>query len=139
MLGTIDFHIDPVAWARARSSGNRFFTAPKQSQYKAQIQTVMRRSFKGRPMEGALSVSLVFTIKRPKSVSEKKRPLPIVKCDLDNLLKIILDSGNGIVWKDDAQVVTLEARKVYGNAGNIRLQFREVGGAHCVPESMSAL
>lgn len=133
------FHLDPVAWARARSSGKRFFTAPKQSLHKVQIQTVMRRGFKGRPIEGALHVSLIFTIRRPKSVSLKKRPLPVVKCDLDNLSKIILDAGNGIVWKDDAQIVTLEASKVYGDAGSIWLQYKEVGGAHCAPESMSAL
>lgn len=138
-MGILQFHIDPVAWARARSSGNRFFTAPKQSHYKAQIQTVMRRGFKARPIEGALHVSLIFTIKRPKTVSLKKRPLPTVKCDLDNLLKIILDSGNGIMWKDDAQIVTIEASKVYGDAGSIWLNFREIGGVHCVPEPMSAL
>lgn len=34
------------------------------------------------------------------------------KCDLDNLVKGILDAMNGILYKDDGQVVKLEAEKI---------------------------
>ena len=124
--------MDPVAWARARASGNRFFTAPKQRQHKAQIQSLVSAKWKHGPIDGPIAVALIFTIKRPASVSEKKRPLPVVKCDLDNYIKIILDSLNGITWIDDAQIVTIEASKVYGKTGNTKIQFTTLGGGNCV-------
>jgi len=36
-----------------------------------------------------------------------------VRCDIDNLVKLFNDSLNGIVWKDDSQIVELRARKSY--------------------------
>ena len=64
-------------------------------------------------IEGAIELTLIFKLVRPKSVSEKKRPLPIVKPDLDNLIKSIKDGLNGIVWHDDKQIVLIVARKQY--------------------------
>lgn len=34
--------------------------------------------------------------------------------DIDNLVKAIFDSYNGVVWNDDCQVVSLTAKKVTG-------------------------
>lgn len=36
------------------------------------------------------------------------------KPDIDNYLKYILDCMSGIVFKDDAQVWSISAKKVYG-------------------------
>ncbi|MBR1418687.1 MAG: RusA family crossover junction endodeoxyribonuclease [Synergistaceae bacterium] len=38
---------------------------------------------------------------------------PIIKPDTDNILKIIKDALNGVMWKDDAQVVHDDITKVY--------------------------
>ena len=58
-------------------------------------------------------VSLEFFLRRPKSVSKKKRPHPTKKPDLDKLVRAILDSLTGIVWGDDAQVTCINADKGY--------------------------
>lgn len=42
------------------------------------------------------------------------RILPKRKPDIDNVLKIVLDSLNGIAYKDDAQVVRVTGIKKYG-------------------------
>jgi Holliday junction resolvase RusA-like endonuclease len=34
--------------------------------------------------------------------------------DIDNLVKTVLDGFNGVVWKDDAQVMEITARKFLG-------------------------
>jgi Holliday junction resolvase RusA-like endonuclease len=34
--------------------------------------------------------------------------------DIDNLVKTVLDGFNGVVWKDDAQVMEIAARKFLG-------------------------
>ena len=39
--------------------------------------------------------------------------LPSRKPDIDNVLKIVLDALNGIAYKDDSRVVSVEADKVY--------------------------
>jgi len=61
----------------------------------------------------ALVLAVVFKLPRPKSVSKEKRPEPTVKPDLDNLVKPIKDAMNGIVFKDDSQVVEILATKKY--------------------------
>jgi Holliday junction resolvase RusA-like endonuclease len=40
-----------------------------------------------------------------------QRRIPTAKPDGDNLAKNALDSANGILWRDDAQVVELTVRK----------------------------
>jgi len=106
------FHVEPVGWARTRQARNgHFFTPKKQRDAKAELQLLMKQKFKGAPLEGALSVSLLFSIRKPKSV---KREYPTVKCDIDNYEKQVFDSGNGILWKDDMQIVEVHSRKVYG-------------------------
>lgn len=62
----------------------------------------------------ALTVGLVFYIPRPKSI---KRDYPTSRPDLDNYVKLVLDSLNGILWKDDSQVISLAATKAYVTQG----------------------
>ena len=57
----------------------------------------------------------------PGSWSRKKqleamegRLRPTGKPDLDNIAKLYADALNGIVWKDDAQIVRMELSKRYG-------------------------
>lgn len=33
------------------------------------------------------------------------------RADLDNLAKLVLDAGNGVLWRDDSQIVELELVK----------------------------
>ena len=39
--------------------------------------------------------------------------MPTGRPDLDNLIKALTDACNGIVWRDDAQIVRLMAEKRY--------------------------
>lgn len=66
-----------------------------------------------RLFEGAVKVSVVFHLPRPASVSAKKRPYPITRPDLDKACRGCLDPLTGVLFRDDAQVVKLEAEKVY--------------------------
>jgi Holliday junction resolvase RusA-like endonuclease len=63
----------------------------------------------------AVEVSVVFYMPRPKTVSEKKRPHPIVPPDLDKLCRGLLDGigQSEVIWGDDSQVVRLVAEKRY--------------------------
>lgn len=67
-------------------------------------------------LDGALVVRLMFSLPRPVSISATKRPYPIVKPDVDNLVKptqdALTDAG---VWKDDALVISSVISKAYVN------------------------
>lgn len=74
----------------------------------------------------ALLLNVCFILSRPASVSEKKRPHPTCKPDLDNLIKATKDGLKGIAWHDDSQVVTIVAKKQYGNQPGISILIDEV-------------
>ena len=48
----------------------------------------------------------------------KGEMLPTKKPDVDNIIKIILDSLNGLAYKDDAQIVARTCQKLYVNDDN---------------------
>ena len=47
--------------------------------------------------------------------------LPSVKPDIDNILKAVLDSLNGIAYADDKQVICTECCKVYGERAGLSI------------------
>ncbi len=66
-------------------------------------------------LTGAIRLGINFYMPRPASVSVKKRPLPIVAPDLDKLVRGVGDALKAAgVYRDDAQVVSIQAVKVYG-------------------------
>lgn len=64
------------------------------------------------PPRGAISLSVFFYKPRPQSMS-KKVVHWTKKIDIDNALKLVMDSMNGIFWNDDAQITMLMATKKY--------------------------
>lgn len=88
------------------------------------IASLAMDAMRGRtPLDGPLCVSVLAVMAVPASWSGvKKRAalagqiLPAKRPDLDNLLKLVTDGLNEIVYTDDALIVELRARKVYGEA-----------------------
>ncbi len=85
------------------------------------------------PLSSALKVTLTFGMPIPKSFSKKKRQAIVdgilhhtKKPDLDNLIKAVCDSLNGIFFEDDKQIVSLSADKFYNDTPFIRIQILEV-------------
>ena len=72
-----------------------------------------RRAMAGKPpWEGPIRLELVFVVQRPQKMPTG-RLAPVVKPDLDKLVRAIGDALNRIVYSDDAQVTELTARKRY--------------------------
>lgn len=70
--------------------------------------------------ENELCIDIMAFIKTPKSFSKKKTEQakngelrPTKKPDIDNILKIICDSLNGVAYKDDKQIVSASISKHY--------------------------
>ena len=76
-------------------------------------------------LEGAISLTLVFTLPKPKSV---KRDEPSVKPDLDKLIRSCLDALTGIAYDDDGQVVEIFTRKMYGSEAGLAIEVGQFQG-----------
>ena len=88
-----------------------------------------------RPIKGAVKLTVRFEIRIPPSwsVAQRARAIaglipPTAKPDLDNFLKAALDAINGIVVTDDAQVIEIDARKIYGVAPKTIMTVSSLSG-----------
>jgi Holliday junction resolvase RusA-like endonuclease len=114
--------IAPTAKGRARFARGHAWT-PKKTQYAEEAIADMLRD------EGAwlyernvpLRVTLTFTVERKKS-TPGRRDWPIVRPDLDQYVKLVLDAGNEVIWVDDAQIVSLTGIKLYGPTANTQIE-----------------
>ena len=50
----------------------------------------------------------------------------VVKPDLDNLVKAVLDALNDLAWHDDAQIIELHVSKKYVESPNIHINITEI-------------
>ena len=69
----------------------------------------------------------------PASYSKKRKEacllgveMPCKKPDADNILKGFLDAMNGIIYKDDVQVVRFSVQKHYGTEPGVYTMIREL-------------
>lgn len=80
-----------------------------------------------KPLIGPLEATVIFRMKRPRSHYRSGRYSHLLKSDvprfhtsrvdLDNLVKLVLDSLNEHAYEDDRQVVSVRAVKEYCNLG----------------------
>jgi Holliday junction resolvase RusA-like endonuclease len=113
-----------------RLPGGRAFPTRRNTAWGDLVGLAAREFAPPRPLAGPLELELVYTFPRPKGVSPRKRAMPDVRPDAENLLKHQLDALNGVLWEDDAQIVDLRVRKIYGPLPGLTLSlspYRPVG------------
>lgn len=110
----IPFMPEPKGRPRFTRAG-RTYTPAKTKKSESKLMHFIAQKWEGmEPLDGAVFVEIEFHIKRPKSVKAKKRPHPVVRPDLDNYAKTILDAiTKARVWVDDSQVCKLVLSKYY--------------------------
>ncbi len=129
----------PVAKGRPRLSTHggfaRAYTPSKTRHYEDMIRLEAGRAMTGQALlEGALSADITVSLPIPKSFSRRKtedaeagRVRPTSRPDVDNFAKSI-DGLNGIVFRDDAQIVELHVAKFYAARPALVLTISEVRG-----------
>lgn len=119
---------EPVAFARARSKGKQRFNPRKQADYMTAARHFAAMAMRGRPLfAGPVEMEVDAVFIPPASWSKKKREAATwkaTKSDLSNILKLLEDSFNGIIYADDAQIAKLSAAKRYGAAASISVVVR---------------
>jgi len=115
----IDAPIRPMPFKRVECRGKQRFNPEEYEKYKEELGWYARQAMgERRPYTGAVSIRVWLF---------KKRRGILKKCwgDIDNFLKAILDSLNGICYLDDAQVKKVEAEKFFGRS-HIVIGIREI-------------
>jgi len=140
--------IVPGTWVpeRKRSYNRGKFTTrvdlPNRVEFKAKVAFFASEAMRGRgPLEGPLVMAITF--RRPKPPSWPKRATkaypwpdwPYKKPDLTNLVKISEDAMNKIVYLDDAQIVSRQENKEFGDRWEVAVSIQtiECKGKEAVP------
>lgn len=125
----------PQGRPRAGKRGNKIIMYdPKESkEYKQYVALIAKQHAPKTLLEGPLSVRLKIYRQIPKSTTKKDRALyieglkrPVVKADIDNYSKSVLDAINNIIYKDDSQIVDLYASKFYSDNPRVEIEIREI-------------
>lgn len=118
----------PEPKARPRVCNGRTFD-PKEKQKRAFRKRLAVATHGVEPLHGALMIQIDFHMPRPKKhyrtgkyshlLKDTAPDRHTQKPDVDNLVKFLLDCGNGIVWDDDSQICAMYACKHWGELGDI--------------------
>lgn len=109
---------------------SRMFTPEKTVSYESLVGYSAAQAMAGRALiEGPVSVRLHIGVQIPASWSGAKQrralaglELPTTKPDIDNVEKAIFDGMNGVVWKDDVQVVDVTKSKRYASVPGVMVE-----------------
>lgn len=108
-------------------------TPSKTLRYESEVKLFAAQAMAGRePISGAVAVRLGVFCAIPKSMTKRDRLRverdelrPTTKPDLDNVIKAVFDGMNGVVWKDDVQVVSATVEKVYSDSPRVVVTVKE--------------
>lgn len=119
-------------FARTRN-GVRTYDPARSREYKSFVQWSTFQLWPTEPLDGPLAVRIVEYRAVPASWTKKRRTdalagiiRPTGRPDLDNVVKAILDSLNGRMWRDDSQVVSLCAEKRYAETARAEVEIEGV-------------
>lgn len=127
---------EPQGKARARTVKTKkgktvSFTPEKTELYENLIKQIAMQS--KIYFEGPVKMNIIAFYGVPASDSKKKRIeklaniiRPTKKPDLDNVCKVICDALNGVVYKDDTQVVSITIGKYYSEKPCVEVSVEEV-------------
>lgn len=112
----------------------RMFTPAKTVAYEALVAREAAVVMAGRPLiDGPVWCSVDLHCQIPASWSKRKQAEalagsvhPTTKPDADNVVKAIFDGLNGVVWRDDVQVVGLTLTKRYSATPCVAFTASEV-------------
>ncbi|MEX2805022.1 RusA family crossover junction endodeoxyribonuclease [Streptococcus sp. H31] len=130
-------NIEPKPQSRPRFARRGNFTTTYEDKdmkiWRNQCRLLIANLYMGQHvLEGALKAGVKFYIKPPQYISKPKKnqqalmdeTIPVgKKPDLDNYIKALFDSANGILYQDDGQIAELYASKFYSIKPRIELKI----------------
>jgi len=107
----------------------------KSKPWKAEVKSLAAAIYTGSLMEGPIRLRVTFYRPRPgghfgtRSLNKKglATPYPISKPDLLKLTRGLEDALTGIVWRDDAQIVSEVLHKRWGEPARCEVEIEPLG------------
>lgn len=93
--------------------GGRGYTAPAVKAWQELVGWVAKRDYVGEILTAPLSVLLEFTVS-------------LDRADADNLAKCVLDGLEGVIFRNDKQIVDLRVTKRVGEPAGVKITIREM-------------
>ena len=135
----VTFKVDanPVGKQRARYAkrGNfvQTYTPDKTRNYESLIkEAAIQAMGSNEILETPVNLYLYIRAPIPQSYSKKRSEAclngsekPIKKPDASNVLKSVEDAMNGVVYKDDSQIVNIHVAKVYSSLSGVDICVKE--------------
>ena len=135
----VTFKVDatPVPKGRARyvRRGNHIstYTPEKTRTYETLIKESAKQAMgSSEPLETPVTLYLYIRVPIPKSCTKKRLEAiangsekPIKKPDASNILKSVEDGMNGVVYKDDSQIVNIHVSTVSSSAPGVDICIKE--------------
>jgi Holliday junction resolvase RusA-like endonuclease len=135
----VTFTVDgtPVGKQRARYArrGNHVmaYTPEKTRTYESLIKDEAAKAMgSSEPLNTSVSLYLYIRVPIPASATKKRLEAiakgdekPIKKPDASNILKSVEDGMNGVVYKDDSQIVNIHVTKVYSSQAGVDVCVKE--------------
>ena len=120
----------PVAMGRPRfTNTGRVYIAKSTKLGVERIAAAVRDM---QPVEGAVSLKVIFVHGRPMRLCRKSDPVERIpkttKPDIDNLLKTVMDGlTQGQAWHDDNQVCRVSCEDYYGAIDELPATYIQIG------------
>lgn len=136
-MTTFSVDVTPVPKGRARyvRRGNHItsYTPEKTRTYETLIKEAgVQAMGSSEPLETPVTLYLYIRMPIPKSYSKKRieaclngSEQPIKKPDASNILKSVEDGLNGVIYKDDSQIINIHVTKVYSTQGGVDICVKE--------------
>jgi Holliday junction resolvase RusA-like endonuclease len=133
MMLQFSIPITPVPKGRPRLSRFGTYTPEKTKRFENDVRLLVKSLIGNQqPLETPIEVFLYFRLPVPQSYSKKRTEAclsgsekPSKKPDLDNLAKGVMDAFNGLIYKDDSQIVEMHLTKVYDVKTGIDVLIKE--------------
>ncbi len=129
---SIDLFGEPVPQKRPRifRNGNKTIAYDPDAKLKEGFKWQIKSQYREEPLSCPVSLDVIFYMPIPASTSGvKKKQMAngiihhMKRPDVDNCLKFLFDTMNGLIFADDSQIVEIRAKKLYSNnpGTNIRI------------------
>lgn len=143
---TIELLGEPKGKGRPRHTRSGVTYTPLGTRsYEAQLAWAAQVAMRGRkPLTGPLRLSVTAFIPIPRSWSGKRQRMaaageirPTSRPDYDNILKT-MDALNGIVWRDDAQIIDARCVKLYDERPRLKITVTPLIEAQAIETEAAA-
>jgi Holliday junction resolvase RusA-like endonuclease len=124
----------PTGKGRPRLGKGNVYTPRETVNYEDLVRKTYIIGNYGKQLEGQLCMRIKAYYEIPKTASKNMIQgmttgliRPTKKPDIDNVIKIIADSLNGLAYRDDSQIVGIQAEKWYSTEPRVEVEIEEIG------------